>query len=184
MVVNDDSKKMNLAIDLIMKALGIMLFFPIWLFADNKSIDIDISLRGTLVILALGVSYCLFNSKSYPVKFIAAVITVAYIAYRLTVKDFFYAGGTIYSLNLYIGFVLVIAGVYVERLFSYILTPVKNFLRRVVNSNIPIPILAAILFVFPFCFAAPEVIDWWEDYQLFQRNPDIFDNKSPKPPFH
>ena len=127
----------------------------------------------------MGLSYYLLHKKYYPVQFVVTVIIVDYIAYKLNIKNYFRAGEVIYTINLYVGILLVVTATYTVKLFTFILTPIQNLLSNL-RINISIPILAAILFVFPIVLVAPETIKWWEDYQLYQRNPEMFNNKVPK----
>lgn len=157
------------------KIIGILILIPIWFYAANPIIPggfvsaspEDYTVKGTVTLLVLGLSYCLFNNKDYPVKFILTAIISNLIAYKLKINDDSQAGEVIYTMNLYIGVILVLTGNYGINFFIAILTPIQLFLESV-KINLPMSIIAGIL-IFPIAYIAPEIHGWWHNYQLEQK---------------
>lgn len=155
------------------KLFGLFLLLPIWFYAMNPVVlgivFLDSKLiRGILIILGLGLSYSLFHEKPFPAYFILTLLCSEFIAYEMESVDYYRFHQVLYLTNLYSGTILVISGQYATNFFTFILSPIHNFLKTI-KINIPIAVIAGIL-ILPFLLLSSNFWEWWENYRLYQRN--------------
>lgn len=92
------------------KIIGFLTLIVTWFYTVNPAIhgilifpqSNDYTIKGTVMLLFLGLSYCLFNDKDYPNKFILTAIISNFIAYKLADQYDSDSGEVIYTINLYV----------------------------------------------------------------------------------
>ena len=154
------------------RIIGLFILIPIWYYAFNpivpeQVIFDNIYIRGTLTISAFGFSYSILHRKDYPVQAILTLLVAEFIVHRLKVEDYHGTGMWIYSLNLRVGTLLVLAGEYGSKFFCFVLSPIQNFLRSI-GIKATIPVIAGILII-PIGLAGIEFTQWLEEYRRIQR---------------
>lgn len=109
---------------------------------------------------ALGLSYSLVQQKDFPVRLIVTALIAEYIILYFINSSLVYDAIEIFSLT--IGTFLIITGKYGVEAFSFILSPVKKFLKSI-GLNIPLPIIAGISLI-PIFLIGFECFDLLREY--------------------
>ena len=158
---------------MIRKLIGFCILIASWYFSINQIFpnfhDVEYMTVGPLSIgivailfisTALGLSYSLVQHKDFPVRLIVTALIAEYIIFKFGNPFFLYA--IIELFNLTIGTFLIITGKYGVEAFSFILSPVKKFLKSI-GLNIPLPIIAGISLI-PIFIIGFECYDLLREY--------------------
>ena len=154
---------------MIRKLIGFCILIASWYFSINQIFpnfhDVEYMTVGYLKIgilaflfipTALGLSYSLVQQKDFPVRLIVTALIAEYIIFKFRGTNAFLLYDITELFNLTIGTFLIITGKYGIEAFTFVLSPIKKFLKSI-GLNIPLPIIAGIslipIFIIGFeCF--------------------------------